>query len=112
MRTWHAQRPGQGARTDLTYHPSPNGQPVFLNTVTITTATLLRDLTATQGTTIARSTLPPHWTKKFPHHQTPNPRQIKKALNALNQIGAIHHDRHHITITDHTLLAHIANLHN
>jgi hypothetical protein len=28
----------------------------------------------------------------------------------LTKLGAIHHDRHHITITDHTLLAQIANL--
>ena len=45
------QRPGQGARTDLTYLPGTDGQPVFINPTTITTATLLRDLANTQATT-------------------------------------------------------------
>jgi len=107
VRTWHSGDPGQGARTDLTYLPDPHGQLVFINATTVTTVTLLRDLTNANGTTIARLTLPPHWTKQFPHH-IPNPRQIKKALNALNQIGTIHHNRHHITISNHTLLTHIA----
>jgi hypothetical protein len=40
---------------------------------------------------------------------TPTTRQLKKALNALNKLGAIHHNRHHITITNHTLLTTIAN---
>ena len=110
VRTWQAHRPGQGTRTDLTYHPDPAGHPVFLNAITLTAATLLRDLTTAHATTITRSTLPTHWTTQFPHHPTPSPRQIKKALNALHQLGALHHNRHHITITNPTLLDHIANL--
>jgi hypothetical protein len=121
VRTWHTQRPGQGARTDLTYHPSPDGQPVFINPTTITTATLLHDLANSHGTTIPRSALQQRWTQQFPDHNqtpphphhttsTPTTRQIKKSLNALNKLGAIHHNRHHITITNHTLLTAIANL--
>jgi len=82
-------RPGQGARTDLTYHPDPAGHPVFLNAITLTAATLLRDLTTAHATTITRSTLPTHWTTQFPHHPTPSPRQIKKALNALHQLAPL-----------------------
>ena len=121
MRTWHAQRPGQGARTDLTYLPGTDGQPVFINPTTITTATLLRDLTDAQGATVTTPALRQHWAQQFPDHNqkphsphpavnTPTSRQITTSLNALNQAGAIHHDRTHITITNHTILTHIANL--
>ena len=50
-------RSTQGARPDLTYHPSPAGQPVFINPMTITTATLLHDLADPQGAPIHRSAL-------------------------------------------------------
>ena len=36
--------------------------------------------------------------------------KIKKTLDALNKLGAIQHDRHHVTITDHAILAHITTL--
>jgi hypothetical protein len=39
VRTWQAHRPGQGTRTDLTYLPGTDGQPVFISATTITTAT-------------------------------------------------------------------------
>ena len=124
MRAWHAHRPGQGARTDLTYLPSPTGQPVFLNPTTITTATLLRDLTHAAGATITKTTLRHHWAPQCPDDGQPPPlpqptrdtpsipttRQITTALGALTRLGAIQHDRRHITITDHTLLTQIANL--
>jgi len=124
VRAWHAGRPGQGARTDLTYLPSTSGQPVFINPTTITTATLLRDLTHAAGATITKTALRHHWAQRFPDHDEPPPlpqptrdtpsipttRQITKALGALTRLGAIHHDRRHITITDHTLLTQIANL--
>jgi hypothetical protein len=117
VRSWHTHRPGQGARTDLTYHPSPNGHPVFINPTTITTATLLRDLPNAEGTTVTKSALRQQWAQQFADdNQTPplpqppkNPttRQLKKALDALHKLGAIHHNRHHITITDHALLVRI-----
>ena len=116
VRTWHSHRPGQGTRTDLTYHPDPDGHPVFINPTTITTATLLRDLTGTHATTITKKALQQRWAQQFannnqtPPHPQPTPhatnppatRQITKALNALNKLTAIQHDRHHITIIDHT----------
>lgn len=124
VQSWHAQRPGQGARTDLTYHPDPDGHPVFINPTTITTATLLRDLTSTEGTTVTKSALHQKWAQQFPnknqttppsqhaYHTTniPTARQINKALTALNKLGAIQHNRHHITITDHTILTNITVL--
>ena len=127
VRTWHAQRPGQGARTDLTYLPGTDGQPVFINPTTITTATLLRDLAGAQGATVSRSTVPQQFVQQFlrahPNNQTkpqsphaphttntPTTRQINKALGALHKLGAIHHNRQHITITDQIILARIATL--
>jgi hypothetical protein len=74
VRTWHTQRPGQGARTDLTYLPGTDGQPVFINPTTITTATLLRDLTDAQGATVTTPALHQHWAQQFPdHNQNPTP---------------------------------------
>jgi hypothetical protein len=127
VRSWHSGRPGQGARTDLTYLPGTTGQPVFINPTTITTAALLRDLTNTHATTIPRSALPQQFAQQFlrghPNNQTkpqsphaphitktPTTRQINKALGALHKLGAIHHNRQHITITDQTILARIATL--
>jgi hypothetical protein len=124
VRTWQSHRPGQGARTDLTYLPDPHGHPIPLNTTTITTATLLTTLTGPHTTTITRTALRQQWAQQFPdnnHNQplpqhnshttnTPTTRRINKALNTLNKLGAIQHDRRHITITDHTLLTRIANL--
>jgi hypothetical protein len=124
VRAWHAQRPGQGTRTDLTYLPSPDGQPVFINPTTITTATLLRDLTGAAGATIPKSALRQRWAQQFADDNhtpplpqpgrdttnTPTTRQINKALNNLNRLGAIQHDRRHITITDHAILTNIATL--
>jgi hypothetical protein len=116
VQSWHAGRPGQGARTDLTYLPSPDGHRVFINptTTTITTATLLHDLTGTHASTITKKALQQRWTQQFaddnhtplpqPTPYTTNPpttRQITTALNALHKLGAIHHNRLHITITDH-----------
>jgi hypothetical protein len=120
VRTWHTQRPGQGARTDLTYLPSPDGQPVFINPTTITTATLLHDLTSAEATTVTKSALRQHWAQQFADDNqipplpqppnTPTTRQLKKALDALHKLGAIHHDRHHITITNHAILTRITTL--
>jgi hypothetical protein len=120
VRSWHSQRPGQGARTDLTYLPGPDGHPVFINPTTITTATLLHDRTDAEATTVTRSALRQQWAKKCADDNqtpplpqspsTPTPRQLKKALNALNKLGAIHLGRRRITITDHATLAQIANL--
>jgi hypothetical protein len=127
VQAWHTGRPGQGARTDLTYLPSPDGHPVFINPTTITTATLLRDLTNTHATTIPRPALPQQFAqqllKDHPNNQTkpqsphaphitstPTTRQINKALGALHKLGAIHHNRQHITITDQAILARIATL--
>jgi hypothetical protein len=42
--------------------------------------------------------------------RTPTTRQITKAFDALHKLGAIHHDRHHITITNHAILADITTL--
>ena len=120
VRTWHTHRPGQGTRTDLTYVPSPDGQPVFINPTTITTAALLRDLADSDNTTVTKSALRQHWAQHFtddtqipPFPQPPNnptTRQIKKALDALHKLNAIQHDRRHITITNHAILTQIATL--
>ena len=124
VRAWHSHRPGQGARTDLTYLPDPHGQPVFINPTTITTATLLRHLADTQATTITKMALRQQWIQQFADNNhtspppqpsrhttnTPTTRQITKALNALHKLGAIHHNRHHITIINHDLLTHITTL--
>lgn len=124
VRTWHAHRPGQGARTDLTHLPGTDGQPVFINPTTITTATLLRDLASAANTTITKTALRHHWAQQCPDDNHPPPlprptrhgpnipttRQIATTLGALTKLGAIQHDRRHITITDHALLAQIANL--
>jgi hypothetical protein len=120
VRTWHSGRPGQGARTDLTYLPGPDGQPVFINSTTVTTATLLHDLAGTHLTTIPKTALNQRWAQQFAdNHNPPVPqpvprasttRQITKALGALHKLGAIHHDRHHITITNHAILADITAL--
>jgi hypothetical protein len=120
VRTWHSSRPGQGARTDLTYLPDPDGQPVFINPTTITTATLLRDLAGAEGATVTKSALRQQWTQHLADDKqipllpqppnTPTTRQTKKALDTLNKLGAIHHGRHYITITDDALLARIATL--
>jgi hypothetical protein len=67
VRTWQAHRPGQGTRTDLTYLPGTDGQPVFISATTITTATLLHDLASPHRTTIPRTTLKQRWTQQFPH---------------------------------------------
>ena len=95
---------------------------MFINpTTTITTAALLYDLANSHGMTIPRSALPQRWAQQFldrnhtsplPDHtiSTPTTRQIKTSLTALNNLGAIHHDRRHITITDHLILGQIANL--
>ena len=120
VRSWHSARPGQGARTDLTYLPDPHGQPVFISPITITTATLLHNLAGAEATTVTKSALRQQWTQQLANHNqtpplppclpnTPTTRQIKKALDALKKLGAIHHDRHHITISDHALLVRIAN---
>jgi hypothetical protein len=123
-RSWHSQRPGRGARTDLTYLPGRDGHPVFINPTTITTATLLRDLTSTEGATVTKSALRQQWAQQFPdNNQTPplpqhtyrttnipTTRRINKALTALNKLGAIQNNRHHITITDHTILTNITVL--
>lgn len=71
--TWQAHRRGQGARTDPTYFPDPDGHPVFVNAVTIATATLLRDLADSHNMTIPRPALPKRWAQQFsgtitPHH--------------------------------------------
>ena len=116
MRAWHAQRPGQGARTDLAYLPDPHGQLVFINATTVTIATLLRDLIGTHGITISRSALQQQWAQQFPpDNQTSPPhitntRQITKALNALNKLGAINHDRRRVTVINDAILTQIANL--
>ena len=124
VRSWHSQRPGQGARTDLTYLPGRDGHPVFINPTTITTATLLRDLTGTEGDTITKSALHQQWAQQFPdnnqtpplpqhtHHTTniPTTRQINKTLTTLNKLGAIQNNRHHITITNRTILTNITAL--
>jgi hypothetical protein len=123
VRTWHSRRPGQGARTDLTYLPSPDGHPVFVSPTTIKTATLLSDLADAHPTTIPKTAFKQRWAQQFPDadqtppaqpgcHPTnaPTTRQIKKALDALTRLGAIHHNRHHITITDHAILTRIATL--
>jgi len=120
VRTWHTAHPGQGARTDLTYLPDPHGQPVFINPTTITTATVLRDLANAEAITVTKSALRQQWAQKFadpnqtpPLPQPPNTptrRQLKKALDALHKLGAIHHDRHHITITNHAILTRITTL--
>jgi hypothetical protein len=121
VRTWQAHRPGQGTRTDLTYLPGTDGQPVFISATTITTATLLHDLASPHRTTIPRTTLKQRWTQQFPHDNhtpplpppthhttnTPTTRQITRALNALHKLGAIHYNRHHITITNHANLTRI-----
>ena len=62
----HTHRPGQGARTDLTYLPDPDGHPMFISPTTITIATLLHDLTDPHGTTIPRSALQ-QWAQQFPN---------------------------------------------
>jgi len=125
VRTWHTRRPGQGARTDLTYHPDPHGQLVFINPTTVTIATLLRDLANAAGTTIPKTALKQRWVQQFPNNDnhtpppsqpdrhttnTPTTRQITKSLNALHKLGAIHHNRHHITITNHATLTQITTL--
>jgi hypothetical protein len=124
VRSWHTHRPGQGARTDLTYLPSPDGQPVFINPTTITTATLLRALAGGSDPTIPKTALKQRWAQQFPNDNdtpplpqpdrhtlnTPSTRQISKALNALHKLGAVRHDRHHITITDPVVLTQVADL--
>src|SRR5437763_15614244 len=65
VRSWHSARPGQGARTDLTYHPDPHGQPVYISPTTITTATLLHDLTGSEDTTVTKSALRQQWAQQF-----------------------------------------------
>jgi hypothetical protein len=120
VRGWHAHRPGQGARTDLTYLPDPHGQPVFISPTTVTTAGLLRDLTGAEATTVTKSALRQQWAQKFADPDqtpllpqppnTPTTRQLKKALDALHKLGAIHHNRHHITITNHAILTRITTL--
>ena len=122
VRAWYTGRPGQGARTDLTYLPDPHGQPVFISHTTITTATLLRDLADTHATTIPKTALKQAWAQQSPddNHTPPlphptypptnalTPRQTNKALNALDRLGAIQRNRHHVTITDHVILTRIA----
>lgn len=119
VQAWHSSRPGQGARTDLTYLPGTDGQPVFISPTTITIATLLRDLAGAEGTTVTKSALRQQWAQQFADDNQTSPpqttntattRQITKALNALNKLGAINHDRRHITIINDVILAHIANL--
>jgi hypothetical protein len=124
VRTWQAHRPGQGTRTDLTYLPGADGHPVFISPVTITTATLLLTLAGPHATAVPRSTLRQQWAQQFPDDNQSQPlpqhtphttntlttRRISKALNALDKLGAIHRDRHHITITDHAILTHITTL--
>jgi len=120
VRAWHAGRPGQGARTELTYLPGTDGHPVFVSAATITTATLLRDLARAHATTITRSALRQHWAERFPDDShtpplprrptTPATRRINTALHALDKLGAIRHDRRHITITDHAILTQITTL--
>lgn len=94
--------------------PDPDGQPLFNNPTAITTAALLYDLANSHGMTIPRSALPQRWAQQFldrnhtsplPDHtiSTPTTRQIKTSLTALNNLGAIHHDRRHIT--DHLMSA-------
>jgi len=106
-RSTDASHPGQGARTDLTYLPDPAGKPVFINSTTVTIATLLHDLSA-EGTTITKSALRQQGTQQSAGDNqspslpqppnTPTTRQIKKSLNALNKLGAISYDRHYITV--------------
>ena len=122
VRAWHAGRPGQGARTDLTYLPGADGHPVFVSAATMTAAVLLRDLANTPATiTIPRPALRQRWAEHFPDHNHTPPlpqratntaatRQINNALAALDKLGAIRHDRRHITITDHAILTQIATL--
>jgi hypothetical protein len=120
VRTLAHPPPGQGARTDLTHHPGTDGQPVFINSTTVTTATLLHDLAGTHPTTIPKTALKQGWAQQFadnynppvpqPVPRAPTTRQITKALDALHKLGAIHHDRHHITITNHAILADITTL--
>lgn len=93
---------------------------MFINPTTITTATLLRALAGAKGATVTKSALRQHWAQQFAHPNqipplphtanAPTTRQIKKALDALSKLGAIHHTRHHITTTDHAILVRIANL--
>jgi hypothetical protein len=119
VRTWHAHRPGQGARTDLTHLPDPHGHPVFINPTTITTAThtptIPRSALRQQFTQqIISGHLKNHTEPQSPHAphvtNTPTTRQINKALGALYKLGAIRHDRQHITIIDQAILARIATL--
>jgi len=126
MGIWRAfaPRPAAVTRTDLTYLPGTDGQPVYISPVTITTATLLTTLTDPHGTAVPRSTLRQQWAQQFPDDNQSQPlpqhtphttntlttRRISKALNALDKLGAIHRDRHHITITDHAILTRIATL--
>lgn len=77
-----------------------------------------------RSTTIPKTGLKQRWAQQFaddnqiPPRSQPTPyatnppttRQITKALNALNKLAVIQHDRHHITIIDHALLVRIANL--
>jgi hypothetical protein len=87
VRAWHSTRPGQGARTDLTYLPTPDGYPVFINPTTITTVALLRDLASTDGARVTKSALRQQWAQQFaddkqipllPQPQTPRPHDNSK----------------------------------
>lgn len=122
VRTWHTHRAGQGARTDLTYLPDPDGRPLFISPTTITVAQLLLTLADPHTTTTTRTALRQRWIQELPEdNQTPRPgtthttdtrttRRITSALTALEKLSGIHRDRQHITITDHAVLTQIATL--
>jgi hypothetical protein len=68
--------------------------------------------------TIPKTALKQRWAQQFPNDNdtpplpqpdrhilnTPTTRQTSKVLDALHKLGAIRHDRHHITITDPAVL--------
>lgn len=60
------------------------------------------------GTAIRRRKPNPTTLPQTPN--TPTTRQLKKALDALHKLGSIHHNRHHISITNHAILTGITTL--
>jgi hypothetical protein len=77
---------------------------VFINPTTITTATLLHDLTGAEATTVTKSALRQQWAQQFtddnktpplPHHATNTPTNHQSTQHP----HKLQHNRRHITIT-------------
>lgn len=88
-------RPRCPHRLDLL--PRPRWHPVFVNAVTIATATLLRDLADSHNMTIPRPALPKRWAQQFsgtitPHHYS----NLQSSDYPTN-----HQSAHHLDQTQH-----------